>query len=64
MKVIVRWTAMFETEIEVNDPTDQDELSEAAANLSIPEDDKTDYVSDTWEVEGFFKDRDNTPLDD
>lgn len=67
MKVIVRWTAMFETEIEVGvaDLGNHKKLMDAAASdVIIPEDNKTQYVSDTWEIEGFYKDRDNTPLQD
>lgn len=51
-KVIVRWTAVYETEIEVPADAHVDDIvvKEAAANIDLDVPGST-YQTDTWEVE-------------
>ena len=53
-KIKIRWTATFETEIEVNDPNDYREAIGVASDISLDGIEDTKYQTDTWEVEGFF----------
>jgi len=50
-KVIVRWQAVFETTIEVEDNATYQDLMDAAANISLDGIENTEYQQDTWEVE-------------
>tara|TARA_Y100000034_G_scaffold1017_1_gene1283 strand:+ start:6410 stop:6604 length:195 start_codon:yes stop_codon:yes gene_type:complete len=50
-KLIYRWTATFETTLEVDDPTNVDEVRNEGANINIPEDEYTEYQEDTFEIE-------------
>jgi hypothetical protein len=51
-KLTVRWSAMYETEIEVPDHCDENsqEAKDAAANIPIDVI-GSEYQTDTWEVE-------------
>lgn len=48
-KVTVRYTATFQATIEVKDDATPREIGEELANLNIPEDDLSKYVSDSFE---------------
>lgn len=49
MRVKVRFTATYETEVEVNDPNNQAELSEAMCNIDTPENATCSYFGSTFE---------------
>lgn len=51
MKVTVRWTATFETIIEVPDDANQQDIHDAAADINLDGIEDTEYQSDTWEIE-------------
>lgn len=50
-KLTYTWTATFETTIDVTDSDDIDEVRDSGANINIPEDADSKYVSDTWEIQ-------------
>ena len=54
-KFKVRFTVTFETEVECERKDVRDEV----ADLFIPEDDQTKYVTDTFEVESIKDEEDN-----
>lgn len=49
-KLIVRWEAQFETEIEVEDNATEQEIMDAAADIDVESKENTQYISDTWSV--------------
>jgi hypothetical protein len=49
-KVIVRWTATYETVMEVSDNATKNDIMDEAANITIDVPGST-YQEDTWEVE-------------
>ena len=53
-KIKVRWTATFETIVDVEDPGNKQELADAAVNISLDGIPNTKYQDETWEVEGFY----------
>jgi len=54
-KIKIRWTATFETEIEVNDPNDYREAIGVASDISLDGIPNTKYQDETWEIKGFYK---------
>ncbi len=48
MKKLVRWTAEFETVIDVEEGENE---SDATTDITIPEDNVSRYVTDTFDVE-------------
>ncbi len=50
-KVKYRWTAIFETIVDVDDINNVDMIRDEGANINIPEDEHTKYEVDTWEIQ-------------
>ena len=50
-KLKVRWTATYETEINVVFPADREEIGDEISGIDIPESATSTYVTDTFKVE-------------
>jgi hypothetical protein len=51
MKKLIRWTATYETLVEIPEGADEQEIA-ASIPLTVP---GSLYQSDTWEVEGIYE---------
>lgn len=59
MKLEVRWTAEYQSYIEVDSI---DDIPDALSEIDIPESDESKYVDMTYEVSGVY-DKDDCPVE-